>query len=254
MIPAGGGIFEVRNGSEAFGVDEKNRTCSCRMWQLSGLPCTHAIAVIFRINKRVESYVPNCFRKQMFHDAYHQYLTPISGMSFWPNTSEMSKVLPPEKHKMPGRHRKKRIRASHEIKNPNKVPRTGIEMTCSNCFQKGHNKKGCKNETVVKPTKPPAKKGRPRKPTSSGLVDEDEPLVQPFRTTPDERPRSSEFDGGIDRPTVKTTNKTKKKQTKQLVKMEKRVVLVQQLWVVLVQLGKPLSGEEVEVEEEVEEE
>ena len=72
----------------------------------------------------------------MFHDAYHQYLTPISGMSFWPDTSEMSTVLPPEKHKMPGRPKKKRIRASHEIKNPNKVPRTGIEMTCSNCFQK----------------------------------------------------------------------------------------------------------------------
>ena len=71
----------------------------------------------------------------------------------------------------------------------------------------------------MKPTKPPAKKGRPRKPTSSGLVDEDEPLVQPFRTTPDERPRSSEFDGGIDRPTGKKTNKTKKK-TKNAVGQE----------------------------------
>lgn len=129
--------------------------------------------------------MPNCFRKKMFHDAYHQYLIPIGGMTFWPDTSEMGKVLPPKKLKMPGRPRKKRIRASHENKNPNKVSRTGIEITCSNCGKKGHNKKGCKNETVLKTPKPPSKKGRPRKSTSSGLIDEDEPLVQPFRATPD---------------------------------------------------------------------
>ncbi|GKA95344.1 hypothetical protein Tco_0817382 [Tanacetum coccineum] len=33
--PAGGNLFEVRNGSEAFRVDEHNRTCTCRMWKLS---------------------------------------------------------------------------------------------------------------------------------------------------------------------------------------------------------------------------
>nr|GEY31108.1 pentatricopeptide repeat-containing protein [Tanacetum cinerariifolium] len=33
---------EVRSGSEGFTVDEGKRTCSCKMWQLSGLPCVHA--------------------------------------------------------------------------------------------------------------------------------------------------------------------------------------------------------------------
>ncbi|GKA01748.1 multidrug resistance-associated protein 5 [Tanacetum coccineum] len=42
VIPAGGKLFEVRSGSEGFTVDEGKRTCSCRMWQLSGLPCVHA--------------------------------------------------------------------------------------------------------------------------------------------------------------------------------------------------------------------
>ncbi|GJZ77690.1 hypothetical protein Tco_0642362 [Tanacetum coccineum] len=64
---------------------------------------------------------------------------------------------------MPGRPRKKRIRAAHENKSTTRVSRTGITMTCSNCFQKGHNRNGCKNPTVVKPPKPPCKKGRPRK-------------------------------------------------------------------------------------------
>ncbi|GJV35832.1 pentatricopeptide repeat-containing protein [Tanacetum coccineum] len=51
VIPAGGDEYEVRNGCEAFKVEEGLRTCTCRMWQISGLPCPHAIAVMFLINK-----------------------------------------------------------------------------------------------------------------------------------------------------------------------------------------------------------
>nr|GEV01943.1 multidrug resistance-associated protein 5 [Tanacetum cinerariifolium] len=42
VIPAGGNLYEVISGSEGFTIDEGKRTCSCRMWQLSGLPCVHA--------------------------------------------------------------------------------------------------------------------------------------------------------------------------------------------------------------------
>ncbi|GJW37893.1 pentatricopeptide repeat-containing protein, partial [Tanacetum coccineum] len=105
-----------RNGSEAFGVDEQRITCTCRLIQLSGLPCPYAIAVIFKLNRRAEEYVPTCFRRQSFHASYHQYLTPIGGMTFWPDCSAMSRVLPPKPKTMPGRPRKKRIRAAHENK------------------------------------------------------------------------------------------------------------------------------------------
>nr|GEW89743.1 pentatricopeptide repeat-containing protein [Tanacetum cinerariifolium] len=37
VIPTGGQLFEVRNGSQAFGVDEKRGTCTCRLWKLSGI-------------------------------------------------------------------------------------------------------------------------------------------------------------------------------------------------------------------------
>ncbi|GJY93776.1 pentatricopeptide repeat-containing protein [Tanacetum coccineum] len=155
VIPAGGNLFEVRNGSRAYSIDEKNRTCRCRMWQLSGLPCSHAIAVIFKLNRRAEEYVPDCFRKRMFHDAYHQYLTPVGGMSFWPDCSDMSR---------------------------------------------GHNKSGCKNQTVLLPPKPPAKKGRPRKnPIPSESVDDQtEPLVPPSVPIPpvEEHLGSSQYEVG----------------------------------------------------------
>ncbi|GJR52372.1 multidrug resistance-associated protein 5, partial [Tanacetum coccineum] len=42
VIPASGNLFEVRSESEGFTFDEGKRTYSCRMWQLSGIPCVHA--------------------------------------------------------------------------------------------------------------------------------------------------------------------------------------------------------------------
>ncbi|GJV90054.1 hypothetical protein Tco_1533992 [Tanacetum coccineum] len=59
--------------------------------------------------------------------------------------------------------RKQRIRAPHERQFPNRVSRAGVEMTCKNCFEKGHNKSSCINPTVIPPTKQPAKSGRPKK-------------------------------------------------------------------------------------------
>ncbi|GJS41416.1 pentatricopeptide repeat-containing protein [Tanacetum coccineum] len=159
VIPAGGNLFEVRNGSETFKVDEHNRTCTCRMWQLSGLPCPHSIVVIFKINKRAEDYIPNCFRKDAYFKAYHQYMTPVGGMTFWPDSSMYSTVLPPKPRTMPGRPRKHRIRAPHERQFPNRVSRAGVEMTCQNCFEKGHNKSSCSKAKVI----PPVKRGRPKK-------------------------------------------------------------------------------------------
>ncbi|GJS94255.1 pentatricopeptide repeat-containing protein [Tanacetum coccineum] len=63
VIPCGGNNFEVRKGCNTFKVDEINKRCSCRVWQLSGLSCSHAIAYIFRLNKMVEGYVLACLRK-----------------------------------------------------------------------------------------------------------------------------------------------------------------------------------------------
>ncbi|GKA04612.1 pentatricopeptide repeat-containing protein [Tanacetum coccineum] len=56
VIPTGGNLFDVKNGSQAFRVHEEHRTCTCRLWHLSGLPCAHAIAVIFKLNRRVKDY------------------------------------------------------------------------------------------------------------------------------------------------------------------------------------------------------
>nr|GEW44947.1 hypothetical protein [Tanacetum cinerariifolium] len=57
VIPSGGSKFEVRNGYEAFKVDEMNMTCSCRQWQLTGIPCAHGCVAIYFLHKDPDKYV-----------------------------------------------------------------------------------------------------------------------------------------------------------------------------------------------------
>ncbi|XP_071735532.1 uncharacterized protein [Rutidosis leptorrhynchoides] len=95
---SGGYEFEVRHKSEAFKVDGKMRTCSCRMWQLSGLPCPHACSAIFAMGKSPEDYIPAWFRKDMYIGTYSTYLKPVGGISCWvPNN--LNKPLPPQPKK-----------------------------------------------------------------------------------------------------------------------------------------------------------
>lgn len=143
MVPCGGNKFEVRKGVDAFKVDEPNRTCSCRMWQILGLPCFHAIACIFKLGKYAEDYLPECFRRDRYLLAYSQYMKPVEGIDFWPDTTHHSRILGPIAKRMPGRPKKKRVRAPHEPKvGSHTISRAGAIMTCKNCGETGHNKNG----------------------------------------------------------------------------------------------------------------
>ena len=44
---AGQTQFEVKNGLQSFIVDMAIAHCSCRKWDISGIPCAHAITCIF---------------------------------------------------------------------------------------------------------------------------------------------------------------------------------------------------------------
>nr|GEW14589.1 60S ribosomal protein L34 [Tanacetum cinerariifolium] len=57
--------------------------------------------------------------------------------------------LPPVLRNIPDRPRKLRIK--HVTERVNVITRSGRMMTCQNCWEKGHNKKGCKKEKQPKP-------------------------------------------------------------------------------------------------------
>ncbi|XP_049348081.1 HMG-Y-related protein B-like [Solanum verrucosum] len=63
-------------------------------------------------------------------------------MEMWP-VSTNPIVAPPEIKGMSGKPGKLRKKEAGESKKSEKLPRTGLAMTCSNCNVRGHNKRGC---------------------------------------------------------------------------------------------------------------
>ncbi|XP_019056823.1 PREDICTED: uncharacterized protein LOC109116229 [Tarenaya hassleriana] len=46
VIPSGHGKYEVMNLGISYSVDLVGKTCTCRQWDVTGIPCTHELAVI----------------------------------------------------------------------------------------------------------------------------------------------------------------------------------------------------------------
>ncbi|KAL2928879.1 MutS protein-like protein 5 [Bienertia sinuspersici] len=164
VLPSSDSVFNVRYYLDQLNVDLVARTCSCRKWNMVGVPCCHAIACIFFMNKEAEAYVDDCYKLETFFKAYGGSIPPCEGERYWPRVP--CNLDPPPIKIGPGRPRKNRIK--HPLENPKKpgsLLRTGIEMTCSICKSKGHNKRSCPDKGSYVPTEPPPKRprGRPRK-------------------------------------------------------------------------------------------
>ncbi|GJS98761.1 transposase, MuDR, plant [Tanacetum coccineum] len=148
VIASGQTSFEVRNGYEGFKVNERARTCTCRGWQLSGIPCVHGIAAIYFLHKDPENYVSQWYNKEVFVSAYNHFIQPMNGMDQWPSTT-YQKPLPPIKRRMPGRppHKRKRDAMEDDGGNRTRISRKGQIGHCFLCKKPGHNQRSCPTKT-----------------------------------------------------------------------------------------------------------
>ncbi|WVZ48634.1 hypothetical protein U9M48_000055 [Paspalum notatum var. saurae] len=76
--------FEVQHFANRFTVDLSKKQCSCRYWQLSGLPCPHAISCIFYKTNSLAQYIAPCYSVAEFKKTYTYCLQPLEGMTSWP--------------------------------------------------------------------------------------------------------------------------------------------------------------------------
>ncbi|CAO2148647.1 unnamed protein product [Urochloa humidicola] len=129
-------------------VDIQKMTCSCRYWQLSGIPCDHAITTLFLSSKPTEDYIADCYSVVEYNKIYDHCLMPMEGMDQWP--MDHRKTQPPAYVKMPGRPRKERRRELGEVKKATKVSRIGTKIKCRKCHKEGHNSRGCGRKSNAK--------------------------------------------------------------------------------------------------------
>ncbi|XP_057457783.1 uncharacterized protein LOC130748575 [Lotus japonicus] len=76
-------LFEVSRDNEKYSVNLESRSCACRRWDLSGIPCAHAVASMWFGRRVPEDYVHSSYRKQTFIDTYSHLILPNNGPKLW---------------------------------------------------------------------------------------------------------------------------------------------------------------------------
>ncbi|CAH1433328.1 unnamed protein product [Lactuca virosa] len=128
VIHSQGSVFEARFNYESFKVDLEARTCTCRLWDLSGIPCVHTNVAINYIHKTTDGYINECFSKDGFIECYQSNKMPVNGSNLWEQTP-FQKPLPPIARRMRGRPATKRRRHSSEKETKFATARVKVSRT-----------------------------------------------------------------------------------------------------------------------------
>ncbi|XP_021729979.1 uncharacterized protein LOC110696947 [Chenopodium quinoa] len=117
VIPSSETLFNVNYNLDQLVVDLERRSCTCRKWDMLGIPCCHAVASIYFLGKEPELFVDKCYYRDTYLSVYVGSIPPIQGERHWPVVS--MPIDPPPIKIGPGRPRKNRIKDPHE--NPKKI-------------------------------------------------------------------------------------------------------------------------------------
>lgn len=140
----------------------EHRRCSCREWQIVGIPCKHAAAAITHKRGNIEEWCDPTFMKETYLRAHATMIHPIQDQRLW-EPVEGDVLEPPPLRRLPGRPRKNRRREVDEAAAGTSESRRSQTIKCSNCQNFDHNKRSCQRAPV-------AKKKPPQRPANNGIT------------------------------------------------------------------------------------
>ena len=149
---AGSPKVQVIGPDGQFVVDMEMRTCDCRRWDLTGIPCHHACACIIENNEQSENYVDTCYSVQTYNKVYANVINPTNGPTLWEKVKNPPGIIiapSPVNTKRGPKVTARRKEAAEQVnqkekkkKSKQKMKLTGvITIKCSVCGQLGHNKR-----------------------------------------------------------------------------------------------------------------
>ena len=87
-------IYQVRDARSVHTVKLLEGDCSCRKWQLSGLPCGHVCVVArFLGMSNCNHWAKGWFSQTTLKRTYQQLVHPLGDV--WENPGNLKVVLPP---------------------------------------------------------------------------------------------------------------------------------------------------------------
>ncbi|XP_057730552.1 uncharacterized protein LOC130945874 [Arachis stenosperma] len=89
--------FQVSRKQTKVDVDLIKHTCSCNVWQLTGMPCIHGIAAIRKRHDQVDDYVHPWLCMESIHKTYAHCIKPVPSEEFWVTTDQLRPAPPPIK-------------------------------------------------------------------------------------------------------------------------------------------------------------
>ncbi|KAL0301426.1 UNVERIFIED_CONTAM: hypothetical protein Sradi_6419400 [Sesamum radiatum] len=132
-------------------VDLEKHSCSCRKWDLSGIPCKHAMSALSSQMLDGEDFVDCCYHVQTYLRVYDPCIYPVNGPEKW-NKTNIEPLLPPNPGRQVGRPaRARRLEVDERPRKTKKgitvkgirLKRQQQTLKCRFCGEPGHNKKGC---------------------------------------------------------------------------------------------------------------
>ncbi|KAI3512140.1 hypothetical protein L1887_19360 [Cichorium endivia] len=155
----GGGKYQVTSDNyEQFVVDMIKGVFTCLRWEVSGIPCKHAVAALrdqvgnCELLRQPEDLVHPCYRMETWKQMYTCTVEPINGPEIWPKSECPTSILPPNNHVQVGSIKIKRRRGIDEVvsrgsqsgSKGTKLSRKYIVISYGKCNIPGHNSKSCK--------------------------------------------------------------------------------------------------------------
>ncbi|KHG13686.1 atpA [Gossypium arboreum] len=140
-VYAGNKKYEVdcRFGNKHV-VDLFKSSCSCRKWDLSGIPCKHTVSCMQVLAVSLETYVNTCYTVTTKLNIYSYLINPVKGPMQWEHVRDMEPILPPIIRRPTGRPKQTRMKEVDEVrKSGPKLSKTRQQASYTKCGKPGHN-------------------------------------------------------------------------------------------------------------------
>ncbi|KAK4392723.1 hypothetical protein Sango_2050100 [Sesamum angolense] len=77
-----------------YTVDVKEKTCTCRLWDLTGIPCNHGMSAISAQVLDPDDFVHECYHVDTFCKVYAPPIMPLDGLEMWEKAGYIPPVPP----------------------------------------------------------------------------------------------------------------------------------------------------------------